>query len=164
MSRRYISIAEAAEYLGISTKFVRNLIVEGEIKGYRIGSHARHRTLRVDLDEIDEKLMQPVGAYWNDPTARPRKRKDEKPAPDRSTAIKRVEESATVNEVTAERKPRQSTLWCKCGHGDGAHGKRTTYGPGVDPPKPRYRCWNCECKHFDEDINRRRRQPKKHQG
>jgi excisionase family DNA binding protein len=59
VSRRYISIAAAAEYLGISTKFVRNLIVEGEIKGYRIGSYARHRTIRVDLDEIDEKLMHP---------------------------------------------------------------------------------------------------------
>jgi excisionase family DNA binding protein len=71
MSRRYISITEAAEYLGISTKFVRNLIMEGEIKGYRIGSYARHRTLRVDLDEIDEKLTQPVGPYWNDPSAKP---------------------------------------------------------------------------------------------
>jgi len=76
VTRRYISIEEAAEYLGISTTFVRKLIVEGEIKGYRIGSYARHRTLRVDLDEIDDKLMQPVGAYWNDPTAKPRKRKD----------------------------------------------------------------------------------------
>ncbi len=43
VSRRYISLPEAAEYLGISTKFVRNLIMEGEIKGYRIGSYARHR-------------------------------------------------------------------------------------------------------------------------
>ncbi|MCW2560338.1 MAG: DNA-binding protein excisionase family [Mycobacterium sp.] len=74
MSRRYISINEAAEYLGISTKFVRNLIMEGEISGYRIGSYARHRTLRVDLDEIDEKLMRPIGPYWNDPSAKPRKR------------------------------------------------------------------------------------------
>jgi excisionase family DNA binding protein len=74
VSRRYISIAEAAEYLGISTKFVRSLIAEGELNGYRIGSYARHRTLRVDLDEIDDKLMRPVGPQWNDSTVRPRKR------------------------------------------------------------------------------------------
>ena len=64
----------------------------------------------------------------------------------------------------AERKLRRVTLWCKCGHGDGAHGMRTTYGPGIDPPKPRYRCWNCECKQFEEDTERRRRIPKKRQG
>jgi excisionase family DNA binding protein len=46
VSRRYISIPEAAEYLGISTEFVRSLITEGEIKGYRIGSYARHRRPR----------------------------------------------------------------------------------------------------------------------
>jgi excisionase family DNA binding protein len=161
MSRRYISIPEAAEYLGISTKFVRNLIREGEIKGYRIGSYARHRTLRVDLDEIDEKLMQPIGPYWNDPSAKPRKREGPR-APDRSTAAKRVEESVTVK-TAVERKPRRVTLWCKCGHGDGAHGMRTTYGPGVDPPKPRYRCWQCECKQFVENTDRRKRKPKKSQ-
>jgi excisionase family DNA binding protein len=163
VSRRYISIPEAAEYLGISTKFVRNLIAEGEIKGYRIGSYARHRTIRVDLDEIDEKLMQPVGPYWNASSAKPRKRGNNKPAPDRSTAVERVEESGTVKEVTAARLSRRVTLWCKCGHGGGAHGMRTTYGPGVDPPKPRYRCWQCECKQFVEDTDRRKRKPKKSQ-
>jgi excisionase family DNA binding protein len=162
MSRRYISIPEAAEYLGISTTFVRRLIAEGEIKDYRIGSYARHRTIRVDLDEIDEKLMQPSGPYWNDPGAKPRKR--ERPrTPDRSTAVERVEKSLAVKKA-AERKPRRVTLWCKCGHGDGAHGMRTTYGPGVDPPKPRYRCWQCECKQFVEDTDRHKRNPKKSQG
>lgn len=160
MSRRYISIHEAAEYLGISTAFVRSLIAEGEIKGYRIGSYARHRTIRVDLAEIDEKLMQPLGPYWKDPSARPRKCTNDKAAPDRSTAVARVEESVAVKQA-AEGKPRRVTLWCKCGHGDGAHGMRTTYGPGIDPPQPRHRCWNCECKQFDEDTERHRRVPKK---
>lgn len=91
VTRRYISIPEAAEYLGISTKFVRNLIMEGEIKGYRVGSYARHRTLRVDLDEIDEKLMQPVGPYWNDRSAKPGKRINKNPVPDRSAAVSRVD-------------------------------------------------------------------------
>ena len=159
MSRRYISIPEAAEYLGISMKFVRSLIAEGEIKGYRIGNYARHRTIRVDLDDIDEKLMQPIGPYWNDPSARPRKRTYNKPVPDRSTAVNRVEESVSVKKA-AEHKPRRVTLWCKCGHGDGAHGMRTTYGPGIDPPEPRYRCWKCECKQFAEDTDRRYGNPR----
>ena len=105
MSRRYISINEAAEYLGISTKFVRNLILEGEIKGYRVGSYARHRTLRVDLDEIDEKLMQPVGPYWNDPSVKPRKPANNNPVPDRSAAIRRIN-------------PLDKTYYrfCTCGH------------------------------------------------
>jgi excisionase family DNA binding protein len=95
VSRRYISINEAAEYLGTSTQFVRNLIMEGEIKGYRIGSYARHRTLRVDLDELDKKLMQPIGRYWNDPSAKPRKRTSNSPVPDRSTAVDRIDTPST---------------------------------------------------------------------
>jgi hypothetical protein len=118
------------------------------------------RMIRVDLDEIDEKLMNPVGRHRNYESARPRKGPR---APDRSTAVKRVEESVVVKKAT-ERKPRRVTLSCRCGHGDGAHGMRTTYGAGIDPPKPRYKCWNCECKQFEEDINRRRRKLKKHQG
>lgn len=58
VSRRYINIPEAAEYLRISTKFVRALIMEGEIKGYWIGSYARHRTLRVDLDDRINRLLR----------------------------------------------------------------------------------------------------------
>ena len=157
VSRRYISIPEAAEYLGISTKFVRNLIAEGEIKGYRIGSYARHRTIRVDLDEIDEKLMQPIGPYWNDPSGRPRKRRDDTPVPDRSGAVSRID-------------PLDKTYYrfCECGHRisdhtpDGAgpcHGSTWVNVPGelsrdTGP---------CKCKKFDEDTDRRKRKPRKSQ-
>ena len=72
MSRRYISIAEAAEYLKISDRTVRRLIADGELTGYSIGRG--HRMLRVDLDEIDGKLMRPIGFHWNDPSAKPRER------------------------------------------------------------------------------------------
>jgi excisionase family DNA binding protein len=150
MSRGYISIAEAAEYLKISDRTARRLIADGELAGYFIGRG--HRMLRVDLDEIDGKLMRPTGFHWNDPSAKPRER--ERPrVPDRSTAVKRLEESAKVKNAT-ERKPRRQTPWCKCGHGDGAHGMRTTYGPGVDPPNPRFKCWSCECKESVEDVER----------
>jgi excisionase family DNA binding protein len=67
MSRRYISIAEAAEYLKISDRTVRRLIADGELTGYSIGRG--HRMLRVDLDEIDGNLMRPIGFHWNDPSA-----------------------------------------------------------------------------------------------
>jgi excisionase family DNA binding protein len=159
VSRRYISINEAAEYLGISTKFVRNLIMEGEISGYRIGSYARHRTLRVDLDEIDEKLVRPIGPYWNDPSAKPRKRTSNSLVPDRSTAVDRID-------------PLDKTHYrfCTCGHR--AIGDHRPDGVGechaptwVNVPGEVSRDTGpCKCKKFDEDINRRRRKPRKHQG
>lgn len=53
MTWRYISIAEAAEYLNISDKTVRRLIADGELTGYCMGTKTG-RLIRVDLDEIDE--------------------------------------------------------------------------------------------------------------
>ena len=70
MSRRYISIAEAAEYLKIGDRTVRRLIADGELTGYFIGRG--HRMLRVDLDEIDGKLMRSIiGAGHREPTIPP---------------------------------------------------------------------------------------------
>lgn len=54
-TQRYSTVAEAAEYLGSSTKFVRTLIARGELTGYRIGS----RSIRVDLRELDA-AMTPI--------------------------------------------------------------------------------------------------------
>lgn len=58
MTRRYITIAEAAEYLQISDRTVRRLIADGELTGYRMGKS--RRLIRVDLNEIDEQLMRPI--------------------------------------------------------------------------------------------------------
>ena len=60
MTRRYITIAEAADYLQISDRTVRRLITDGELTGYRMGSS--RRTIRVDLNEVDEQLMRPMNA------------------------------------------------------------------------------------------------------
>ena len=60
MKRRYITIAETAEYLQVSSKTVRRLITDGELTGYRMGSS--RRTIRVDLNEVDEQLMRPLNA------------------------------------------------------------------------------------------------------
>lgn len=60
VTRRYITVAEAAEYLQISSRTVRRLITDGELTGYRMGHSGR--TIRVDQTEIDEQLMQPMNA------------------------------------------------------------------------------------------------------
>lgn len=58
MTRHYITIAEAAEYLQISDRTVRRLIADGELIDYRMGRSGR--VIRVDLDENDEQLMRPL--------------------------------------------------------------------------------------------------------
>ena len=58
--RRYITVAEAAEYLQISDRTVRRLIADGELNCYRMGQSGR--VIRVDLNEIDEQLMRPMSA------------------------------------------------------------------------------------------------------
>ncbi len=54
--RRYAKLAEAADYLGVTTRTVRQMIADGRLTGYRSGA----RLVRVDLDEIDA-AMQPFG-------------------------------------------------------------------------------------------------------
>jgi excisionase family DNA binding protein len=60
VTRRYITVAETAEYLQVSPNTVRRLIADGELTGYRMGSS--RRTIRVDLNEIDDQLMRPLNA------------------------------------------------------------------------------------------------------
>jgi hypothetical protein len=134
--------------------------MEGEIKGYRIGSYARHRTLWVDLDEIDEKLMQPIGPYWNDPSVEPRKRAtNNNPVPDRSAAVRRID-------------PLDKTYYrfCNCGHRAIGDHTPDSVGPCHAPtwvkiPGELSRDTGpCKCREFDEDIQRRRRKPRKYHG
>ena len=54
--RRYAKQSEAAEYVGVTTRTIRQWIAEGRITGYRINE----RLIRVDLNEIDA-AMQPFG-------------------------------------------------------------------------------------------------------
>lgn len=55
VAQRYSTVAEAAEYIGSSSKFIRALIARGDLTGYRIGS----RSIRVDLRELDA-AMTPI--------------------------------------------------------------------------------------------------------
>ncbi len=54
--RRYVKIADAAEYLQVTDRTIRQMIADGRLTGYRSGG----RIVRVDLNEIDA-AMQPFG-------------------------------------------------------------------------------------------------------
>lgn len=55
-TRRYVTIAEAAEYLNVTTRTIRQMIADGRLRGYRSGT----RIVRVDLNEVDA-AMKPFG-------------------------------------------------------------------------------------------------------
>lgn len=54
--RAYVSITDAAEYLGVTTRTIRQMIADGRLRGYRSGT----RLVRLRLNEIDA-AMQPFG-------------------------------------------------------------------------------------------------------
>lgn len=56
LRHRYITIVQAAEYLGVTDRTIRQMICDGRLKGYRAGS----RLVRLRIDEIDA-AMQPFG-------------------------------------------------------------------------------------------------------
>ena len=51
--RRYVSVAEAADYLQVTTRTIRQMIADGRLTGYRSGT----RLVRVDLNEIDAAMV-----------------------------------------------------------------------------------------------------------
>ena len=53
-SRRYASIDQAAQLVGVSSRTIRRRIADGSIAGYRFGP----RIIRVDLDEVDSLLKR----------------------------------------------------------------------------------------------------------
>jgi excisionase family DNA binding protein len=55
-ARRWASLKEAADYMDVTTRTIRQWITDGKIHGYRINS----RFFRVDLNEVDA-AMQPFG-------------------------------------------------------------------------------------------------------
>lgn len=54
--RRWVSINQVAEHLGVSTRTIYQMLAEGRLRGYRNGN----RFVRLDLDEVDAS-MQPYG-------------------------------------------------------------------------------------------------------
>ncbi|KZS75732.1 DNA-binding protein [Mycobacterium kansasii] len=53
---KYISIQQAAEYLGVTDRCIRMMIADGRLTGYRSG----RRLVRLRVDEIDA-AMKPFG-------------------------------------------------------------------------------------------------------
>ena len=54
--RNWASMQDAADYMGVSLRTVREWITQGRITGYRINA----RVIRVDLNELDA-AMEPFG-------------------------------------------------------------------------------------------------------
>jgi excisionase family DNA binding protein len=52
VSRRYASLSDAAEYIGVNERTIRRHIADGSLTGYRLGS----RLVRVDLNELEQAL------------------------------------------------------------------------------------------------------------
>lgn len=54
--RRYAKISEAADYLGVTERTIRQMIADGRLRAYRNGRNI----IRLDLNEIDA-AMTPFG-------------------------------------------------------------------------------------------------------
>jgi excisionase family DNA binding protein len=54
--RRYAKLNEAADYIHVTERTIRQMISDGRLTGYRSGT----RLVRVDLNELDA-AMQPFG-------------------------------------------------------------------------------------------------------
>lgn len=50
--RRYAKLTEAAEYLKVTDRTIRQMIADGRLTGYRNGA----RLVRVDLNEVDAAM------------------------------------------------------------------------------------------------------------
>lgn len=56
--RRYATLKQAAAYISVTDRTVRQMIADGRITGYANGP----RLIRVDLNEIDDVVMRPMNA------------------------------------------------------------------------------------------------------
>ena len=56
MGRRLATLPDAAKYVGVTDRTLRRWVADGVIQGYRLG----RKTVRVDLNEVDDKLCKPI--------------------------------------------------------------------------------------------------------
>ncbi|WGY04319.1 helix-turn-helix domain-containing protein [Nocardioides sp. QY071] len=54
--RRWLSQSEAAEYLGVTTRTIRNYIASGDLPARRVSGS---RLIRIAADDLDE-LLKPI--------------------------------------------------------------------------------------------------------
>lgn len=62
-ARRLVSLTEAAETLGVSTKTVRRYIADGDLDAVRLG----RKLIRIKVDSLDDRMIDahPVNAWRN---------------------------------------------------------------------------------------------------
>ncbi len=66
-TRRLVSLAEAAEILGVSTKSVRRYIAAGDLDAVRLG----RRTIRIKTESLDRLIdAHPVNTWRERTTSR----------------------------------------------------------------------------------------------
>jgi excisionase family DNA binding protein len=63
-SRRWLTQAEAAEYLNVTDRTIRALVRRGELPAYRVGA----RMIRIDARDLDA-LLKPIPAVGGDQVA-----------------------------------------------------------------------------------------------
>lgn len=73
--RRLASVGTAAEIYDVNPRTVRRWIAEGKITGYRVGS----RLLKVDLAELEEKIIRVIPAGGSAHTNAPRRNSSGRP-------------------------------------------------------------------------------------
>lgn len=56
---RFLTVTEAADYLGVNVMTIRNMLRDGRLKAYTLG----HRVLRIRLSDIDAALQPYGGAH-----------------------------------------------------------------------------------------------------
>jgi len=49
-------LPDAAKYIGVTDRTLRRWVSDGTLTGYRLG----RKTVRVDLNEVDDKLCKPI--------------------------------------------------------------------------------------------------------
>jgi len=54
VQRRYAKLKEAATYIGVTERTIRQMIADGRICRYRSGS----RLVRIDLNELDAAMLR----------------------------------------------------------------------------------------------------------
>ena len=158
MSRRYISITEAAEYLGISTEF-------GQPDHGRRDQGLPHRQLRTPPHDQGRPGRDRREAHAAD---RPVLERFLGQAPQ---AHQQQPRAGSLDRSSAESTPstRRTTA---SAHAVTATGDHTPDGVGpchaptwVNIPGELSRDTGpCKCREFDEDVKRRRRKPRKYQG
>jgi excisionase family DNA binding protein len=63
-TRRLVSQQDAADYLGVTERTIRNYVSRGQLRAYRIGG----RLVRVDQDDLDA-LLRPIPTVSGDRVA-----------------------------------------------------------------------------------------------